>query len=103
MMKNKIKSRLEARLEATDQLLKYFSDRRRKSIEDSLTRSLYQEILRTIFIVFSMLICVFIPLQLSLSFSIPLNYIASLSLFLILLYVDLKIYEKIWGKKKNRQ
>ena len=100
MMKNKkIKSSLETRLEATDRLLKYFSDRKRKSIEDSLVRPLYQEILRTLFIVFSMLICVFIPLELLLYLFTPLNYITSTVVFLIIFYVELKVYEKIWGKK----
>ena len=95
----KVKSNLETRLEATDRILKYFSERKRRSIENSLVRPLYQEVLRTLFIILSMLTCIFIPLQLLLDFFTPLNYIASSLMFLILFYVELKIYEKIWGKK----
>ena len=95
----KVKSNLETRLEATDRILKYFSERKRRSIENSLVRPLYQEVLRTLFIILSMLTCIFIPLQLLLDFFTPLNYIASPLMFLILFYVELKIYEKIWGKK----
>ena len=100
MIKNKkIKTDLETRLEATDRLLKYFSNRKRKNIENSLVRPLYQEVLKTLFIILSMLTCVFIPLELLLDFIIPLNYIVSLAVFLVIFYAELKVYKKIWGKK----
>ena len=99
-MKNKkTESRFESRLESTDRILKYFSDRKKRSIENSLLRPLYQEICKSLFIIFSMMIDVFIPLQLLLMLSIPINYVSSLSLFIILLYVELRMYGKIWGKK----
>ncbi len=87
----------DKRLELVDQTFKRYSDRRKKNIYQSLLRPLYQEILRSIFIITIMLFDTFLLLEVILFFDIPLNIVIFFILSIITIYIETKFYNKLWG------
>ena len=88
----------EPRLEAFDNMLLRASERRKKSIEKGMLRPLSQEVLRCTFIVFVMLFDTFILLQLLVDVVSPFNYIVFFIVLSAMLYVEIRIYNSIWGR-----
>jgi hypothetical protein len=91
-------SRWEKRLEIVENSLKRYSERRKKNIYHSLLRPLYQEILKSIFIIIIMITDTFILLEIILILDIPINIIIFFILGFIIFYIELKIYNSLWGK-----
>lgn len=98
MKKKRGESVRESRTEAFDNMLSRVSKRRRESIEKSMLRPLYQEVLKCIFIIFIMLLDTFVLLQLIVDVVSPVNYIAFFIVLAVMLYVEIRIYGSIWGK-----
>ena len=74
------------------------SERRQKTIRKSLVRPLYQEVLKTLFYIAVLLVDSLIPLQFLVSFSSPINIIGTLLSLGIFLYIEVRIYNDLWGK-----
>jgi hypothetical protein len=74
------------------------ANRRRESIRKSLLRPLYQEALKTLFLVAVLLIDSLIPLQFYVSLRSPLNIIGTIASLGILLVIESRIYNALWGK-----
>ena len=91
-------SRWDKKLEIVDNTLKRYSDRRKKNIYQSLLRPLYQELLKSIFIIIIMIFDTFILLEIILILNIPINIIIFFITAYILFYFEIKIYNKFWGK-----
>jgi hypothetical protein len=91
-------SRWDKKLEIVDNTLKRYSDRRKKNIYRSLLRPLYQELLKSIFIIIIMIFDTFILLEIILILNIPINIIIFFITASILFYIEIKIYNKFWGK-----
>ncbi len=95
---NHMYSRWDKKLEIVDNTLKRYSDRRKKNIYQSLLRPLYQELLKSIFIIIIMIFDTFILLEIILILNIPINIIIFFITASILFYIEIKIYNKFWGK-----
>jgi hypothetical protein len=91
-------SQKESRVERADSFWRSLADWRRERIRKTLMRPLYQEALRSLFLVGVLLIDSLFPLQLLISLPYPYNFVGCLALFGVLIYVEVKIYNKIWGK-----
>jgi len=90
-------SRWDKKLEIVEGTFKRYSERRKKNIYQSLLRPLYQEILKCIFITIIMIIDTLLLLEIILYLKIPFNIIIFISA-IIFFYIELKIYNSIWGK-----
>jgi hypothetical protein len=89
----------ESRLKRADTFWVNLADWRRERIRKSLIRPLYQEALRTVFLVAVLLIDSLFPLTLFYSFLYPYNIISTLLLLGVLLYIEARCYNAFWGKK----
>lgn len=90
-------SRIDNRLNIVENTFKKYSDRRKKNIQNSLLRPLYQEFLKTLFIIIIMIFDIFLSLEIILSLNFPINLIIlTISIFFIL-YAEIKIYSAYWG------
>ena len=94
----KRKSRLDLHVEKTEKFVNYILKRKHDSIQKSLIRPLYQEALKSLFFVIIMLLDTFIPLQILLSLPNTINIIFALITLVIFLYVEMWIYNLLWGK-----
>ena len=83
-------SRWDKKLEIVDHTLKRYSDRRKKNIYQSLLRPLYQELLKSIFIIIIMIFDTFILLEIILILNIPINIIIFFITASILFYIEIK-------------
>ena len=92
-------SRLDKRLEIVENTFKKYSNRRKKNIQNSLIRPLYQEILKCIFIIIIIVFNTFLSLEILLILIFPANIIIFLLLLIILFYIEMRIYNKYWGLK----
>ena len=90
-------SRLDKRLEIIENTFKKYSDRRRKNIQKSLIRPLYQEFLKSLFIITIMLFDIFLSLEIILSLNLPINMIVFIISIFFILYIEIKIYNAYWG------
>ena len=98
MKKKRSESVWKSRYEAFDSILLRASKRKRESIEKSMLRPLFQEILRCIFIIFIMLLDMFVLLQVLLDMPRPFGFILFAIILVVALYVEIRIYGSIWGK-----
>jgi hypothetical protein len=98
-IKTKKTSEDEPRFERTDRFWTTIAKRRQESIRKSLIRPLYQEILKTLFLVAVLLVDSLIPLQFFISLESPYNIIVTLVILGVFLYVEIRIYNAVWGKK----
>jgi hypothetical protein len=89
--------RLEKRLEIVETTFKKYSERRKKNIKKSLIRPLYQEFLKSLFIIIIMILDVFLILEIIILLSFPINLI-SIIIITVILYIEKKIYNKYWGQ-----
>ena len=88
----------ESRLERTERLWTSIARWRTESIRKSMIRPLYQEALKTLFLIAVLLVDSLIPLQFFVSFVSPYNIILTLVVFGVFLYVEIRIYNAVWGK-----
>jgi hypothetical protein len=85
------------RLENFENLFKRYSERRRKEIYKSLIRPLYQEILKCLYLIIVMIFDTFLLLELIIFFDMPINIVIFSILSLILIYIEIIFYNKLWG------
>jgi hypothetical protein len=88
----------KSRLERTERLWTSIFRWRTESIRKSLIRPLYQEALKTLFLVAVLLVDSLIPLQFFVSLVSPYNIIFTLVVFGVFLYVEVRVYNAVWGK-----
>jgi hypothetical protein len=93
------KSRLDLHVEKTENLVQYLLRKRREGIQNSLIRPLYQEALKSLFLVAVLLLDSLIPLELFVTLAFPFNIIVSLTVVLFFLYIEVRVYNSIWGKQ----
>lgn len=92
-------NRLTLHVEKTESLTNYLLRRKREGIQKSLIRPLYQEALKSLFLILILLVDTLIPLEVFRDFSTPFNIVLSLVTLGIFLYVEMRIYNLLWGKK----
>lgn len=95
----KRKSRIDLQIEKTEGFVNYLINRRRKSIQKSLIRPLYQEVLKCLFLVVILIVDTLIPIQIYLDFPDIINIIFALVALFIFLYFEILIYNLLWGNK----
>lgn len=93
------KNRLDVHVEKTENLVNYLLRKKRENIRNSLVRPLYQEALKSFFLVVVLLIDTFIPLEVFRILSSPFNIALCLVVIGVFLYVEIRIYNSLWGKK----
>ena len=93
------KSRLDLHVEKTENLMKYLLKKKKQNIQNSLVRPLYQEALKSLFLVGVLLLDTLLPLETYQSLIFPLNIVISLLILGVLLYLEIRMYNAIWGKK----
>ena len=93
------KSRLDVHVEKTENLVKYLLRKKRDNIQNSLVRPLYQEALKSLFLVAVLLIDTFIPLEVYRDLLSPFNIAVSLFVLGVFFYVEIRLYNSFWGKK----
>ena len=79
--------------------IQYLLNRRRQNIINSMVRPLYQEVLKSLFIVFTLLLDTLIPLEIMRVLSSPLDIVLALLTLGFFIYVEIRIYNSYWGKK----
>jgi hypothetical protein len=97
-MKPKI-NRLTSHVERTESFINYLSRRKRENIQKSLIRPLYQEALKSLFLVAVLLVDTLIPLEIFQGLPSTINIIFALLILALFLYVEICIYNQLWGKK----
>lgn len=90
-------SRIDNRLNIVENTFKKYSERRKKNIQNSLIRPLYQEFLKSLFIIIIMIFDIFLSLEIVLSLNFPINLIILTISIIFILYVEIKIYNAYWG------
>lgn len=93
------KSRLDIHVEKTENMVNYLLRKKRENIQNSLVRPLYQEALKSLFLVIVLLIDTLIPLEVYRMLFYPLNIGMSLFILSIFLYIEIRLYNSLWGKK----
>ena len=93
------KNKWDERIERMESFWTFLAKRRRTIIEKSMMRPLYQEVLKTLFLVGVLLVDSLIPLELYLEIAFPVNIIGTLLLLGFLLYAEIYVYNSVWGKK----
>lgn len=93
------KSRLDIHVEKTENFVQYLLKKRKESIQNSLVRPLYQEALKSLFLVAVLLLDTLLPLELYRFLPFPFNIIGTFLLLGIFLYAEIKVYNSLWGKK----
>lgn len=82
-----------------DKTIQYLLKRRRESIVKSMIRPLYQEALKSLFLVVVLLVDTLILLEIFLDLFVPLNIILAIVFLIIFLYIEIRVYNAFWGKK----
>ena len=96
-MKSKI-DRLSSQVERTESFVNYLLKRKREGIQKSLIRPLYQEALKSLFLVVVLLVDTLIPLEIFRILPAIINIIFALIALFIFLYFEIYIYNRLWGK-----
>jgi hypothetical protein len=96
-MKEKI-NKLTYHVERTEAFTNYLLRKKFESIQKSLIRPLYQEVLKSLFLILILLVDTLIPLELYLDLPNILNILLSITVLCIFLYVEMHIYNLLWGK-----
>jgi hypothetical protein len=87
-----------SRLERQETLWASLGRRRRQRIRRTSLRPLYQEILKSLFLTGAIIVDALLPLQVFVSFTFPVDVIASVIPLCILLYIEIRIWNAVWGK-----
>jgi len=93
------KSRLDLHVEKTENLVNYLLKKKKENIQNSLVRPLYQEALKSLFLVAVLLLDTLFPLEAYRSLVFPLNIAVSVIILGVLLYIEIRLYNALWGKK----
>jgi predicted YcjX-like family ATPase len=93
------KNRLDIQVEKTENLVNYLLRKKRENIQNSLVRPLYQEALKSLFLIIVLLIDTLIPLEIFRILFSPLNIVLSLIILGVFLYIEIRLYNSVWGKK----
>ena len=93
------KNRLDIHVEKTENMVNYLLRKKRENIQNSLVRPLYQEALKSLFLAIVLLIDTLIPLEVFRMLSYPLNIVISFIVLGIFLYIEIRLYNSVWGKK----
>ncbi len=93
-----IKNRLDAHVDKTENLVKYLLKKRKESIQNCLVRPLYQEAAKSLFLVVVLLLDTLIPLEVLRVLPSPFNLGGVLLILIVFLYIQIRIYNAIWGK-----
>ena len=96
--KNNPKYKINSGLDSIDKTLNYLLERKFNSTQKTLMRPLYQEVLMCLFLVFIIIVDTFIPLQILVDLPNIINIILALITLFIFLYVEIYIYNLLWGK-----
>jgi hypothetical protein len=96
-MKQRI-NRLTSNVERVEKLINNLLIRKRESIQKSMIRPLYQELLKSLFLITVILIDTLIPLEIFQVFPSILNIILALITLSIFLFVEIYIYNLLWGR-----
>ena len=97
-MKPKI-NRLTSHVERTESVINHLLRRKRESIQKSLIRPLYQEALKSLFLIVVLLIDTLIPMEIFQVLPAIINIIFALLILILFLYVEIRIYNQLWGEK----
>ncbi len=89
----------ESRFERTERLFTSIVKWRQESIRKSILRPFYQEALKTLFLVAVLLLDSLVPLQFYVSLASPYNIVLTIVVFIVFLYIEIRVYNKVWGKK----
>jgi len=92
-------NRLTSQVERTESLFNNILRRKREGIQKSLIRPLYVEALKSLFLVIVLLVDTLIPLEIFRDLPGTLNIIFALITLVIFLYIEIYIYNLLWGKK----
>jgi hypothetical protein len=93
------KNRLDFHVEKTENLVNYLLRKKKENIQNSLVRPLYQEALKSLFLVVILLIDTLIPLEIFRELLNPFNIVFSLIILGVFLYAEIVVYNSLWGKK----
>jgi len=93
------KSRLDLHVEKTENLVNYLLRKKKESIQNSLVRPLYQEAVKSLFLVGVLLLDTLLPLEAYRRLVYPLNIIITLIILGFFLYLEIRLYNAVWGKK----
>jgi len=93
------KSRLDQHVEKTENLVNYLLRKKKENIQNSLVRPLYQEALKSLFLVAVLLVDTLFPLEAYRSFVFPVNILIAAVLLGVFLYLEIRLYNALWGKK----
>ena len=93
------KSRLDLQVEKTENLVNYLLRKKKENIQNSLIRPLYQEAVKSLFLVGVLLLDTLLPLEAYRSLVSPLNIVVALIILCVLLYLEIRLYNAVWGKK----
>lgn len=93
-----IKNRLDTHVEKTENLVKYLLKKRKESIQNSLVRPLYQEAAKSLFLVIVLLLDTLTPLEVHRILPFPFNLVGALLILIVFLYIEVRVYNEIWGK-----
>jgi len=85
-------------VERTESLMNNLLKRKRENIQKSMIRPLYQEALKSLFLVVVLLVDTLIPLEIYKNLPDIINIILTLVTLGIFLYVEIRIYNQLWGK-----
>ena len=97
-MKPKI-NRLTSNVERTENFINHLLRRKRENIQKSLIRPLYQEALKSLFLVAVLLIDTLIPLEIFQSLPAAINIIFALLILILFIYLEIRVYNHLWGKR----
>ena len=92
------KNGLTSYVERTESLMNNLLKRKRESIQKSMIRPLYQEALKSLFLVVVLFVDTLIPLEIYLDLPNIINIVLALITLGIFLYVEIRIYNLLWGK-----
>ena len=92
------KNRLTQQVENTEKFLNYLLKKKKQNIQNSLIRPLYQEALKSLFLVAILLLDTLVPLEAYRSLIFPLNIITTIILLGVFLYIEIRMYNALWGK-----
>jgi len=87
-----------SRVERMDTFWASRADKRRERIRRAMLRPLYQEILKNLFLALVLIVDVLLPLQVLMSISFPVNVITSLVAVCVLLYIEMRVWNAVWGR-----
>jgi hypothetical protein len=92
------KSRLDLHVEKTENLVNYLLKKKKENIQNSLVRPLHQEAFKSLFLVVVLLVDTLFPLEAYRSLIFPFNIVVSVSILGVLLYIEIRLYNALWGK-----